>query len=197
MKMDVTLALDADGRIAAVDNKILIDGGAYASFGLVTAYYAGQLLTGPYRFETYRFGQLTACTRTSHPAGPSAATARVQPRFAFEVALDEAAEKLGLDSRGGAGRRNFIGEFVETVNGQKITSNGFLKCLELVEKASGWKERHGKLGPGRGLGRAGVYHARPYRLPAKRCRAERSCFTARPLCGRVRRLAVHPISARA
>jgi CO/xanthine dehydrogenase Mo-binding subunit len=41
------------------------------------------------------------------------------------------------------------------VNGQKITSNGFLKCLELVETASGWKERKGKLGPGRGLGVAG------------------------------------------
>src|SRR5207248_10036214 len=52
-------------------------------------------------------------------------------------------------------RRNFIGEFVETVNGQKITSNGFLKCLELVEEAPGWKARHGKLGPGRGLGVAG------------------------------------------
>src|SRR5207244_2629240 len=33
MKMDVTLALDADGRIPAVANKILIDGDAYASFG--------------------------------------------------------------------------------------------------------------------------------------------------------------------
>ncbi len=52
-------------------------------------------------------------------------------------------------------RRNFIGEFVETVNGQRITSNGFLKCLELVEKASGWATRHGKLGRGRGLGVAG------------------------------------------
>src|SRR2546428_12372887 len=76
------------------------------------------------------------------------------PRVAFEVALDEAAEKLGLDPVE-VRRRNFIGEFVETVTGQKITSNGFLKCLELVEKASGWKERHGKLGPGRGLGVAG------------------------------------------
>ena len=37
------------------------------------------------------------------------------------------------------------------MNGQKITSNGFLKCLELVEQASGWKERHGKLPRGRGL----------------------------------------------
>ena len=153
MKMDVTVALDGDGRIAAVDNKILIDGGAYASFGLVTAYYAGQLLTGPYRFGTYRFDSYRMYTNKP-PCGPKRGHGSVQPRFALEVALDEAAEKLDLDPIE-VRRRNFIGEFVETVNGQKITSNGFLKCLELVEKASGWKERHGKLGRGRGLGVAG------------------------------------------
>src|SRR5437763_11466457 len=153
MKMDVTLALDADGRISAVDNKILIDGGAYASFGLVTAYYAGQLLTGPYRFGTYRFDSYRMYTNKP-PCGPKRGHGSVQPRFGFEVALDEAAEKLAIDPIE-VRRRNFIGEFVETVNGQKITSNGFLKCLELVEQASGWKERHGKLGPGRGLGVAG------------------------------------------
>ncbi|MCA1828200.1 MAG: xanthine dehydrogenase family protein molybdopterin-binding subunit [Myxococcales bacterium] len=153
MNMDLTVALDRDGRIAAVDNKILIDGGAYASFGLVTAYYAGQLLTGPYRFGTYRFDSYRMYTNKP-PCGPKRGHGSVQPRFAFEVALDEAAEKLGIDPIE-VRRRNFIGEQVETVNGQKITSNGFLKCLELVEQASGWKERHGKLGPGRGLGVAG------------------------------------------
>ncbi len=153
MKMDVTLALDAQGRIAAVDNKILIDGGAYASFGMITAYYAGQLLTGPYRFGTYRFDSYRMYTNKP-PCGPKRGHGSVQPRFAFEVALDEAAEKLRLDPIE-VRRRNFIGENVETVNGQWITSNGFLKCLELVEQASGWKERHGKLGRGRGLGVAG------------------------------------------
>jgi CO/xanthine dehydrogenase Mo-binding subunit len=153
MKMDLTVALDGEGRISAVDNKILIDGGAYASFGLVTAYYAGQLLTGPYRFGTYRFDSYRMYTNKP-PCGPKRGHWSVQPRFAFEVALDEAAEKLGIDPVE-VRRRNFIGEFVETVNGQRITSNGFLKCLELVEKASGWKERHGKLGRGRGLGVAG------------------------------------------
>ena len=153
MKMDVTVALDGEGRIAAVDNKILIDGGAYASFGMITAYYAGQLLTGPYRFGTYRFDSYRMYTNKP-PCGPKRGHGSVQPRFAFEVALDEAAEKLGLDPIE-VRRRNFIGEQVDTVNGQRITSNGFLKCLELVEQASGWKERRGKLGPGRGLGVAG------------------------------------------
>jgi 4-hydroxybenzoyl-CoA reductase subunit alpha len=153
MTMDVQVALDADGRIAAVDNKILIDGGAYASFGLVTAYYSGQLLTGPYRFGTYRFDSYRMYTNKP-PCGPKRGHGSVQPRFAFEVALDEAAYQLKLDPIE-VRRRNFIGEQVETVNGQLITSNGFLKCLEVVEEASAWKTRKGKLGAGRGLGVAG------------------------------------------
>jgi 4-hydroxybenzoyl-CoA reductase subunit alpha len=153
MRMEVKVALDRDGRISAVDNRIFIDGGAYASFGLVTAYYAGQLLTGPYRFGTYRFDSTRVYTNKP-PCGPKRGHGSVQPRFAFEVALDEAAEKLGIDPIE-VRRRNFIGENVETVNGQRITSNGFLKCLDLVEEASAWKARHGKLGRGRGLGVAG------------------------------------------
>jgi 4-hydroxybenzoyl-CoA reductase subunit alpha len=153
MRLDVTVALSKDGAIQAVDNRILIDGGAYASFGLITAYYSGQLLGGPYRFGSYRFDATRVYTNKP-PCGPKRGHGSVQPRFAFEVALDEAAHQLGIDPIE-VRRRNFIGENVETVNGQFITSNGFLKCLELVEAASGWKERKGRLGPGRGLGVAG------------------------------------------
>src|SRR3954466_7314244 len=143
MTMDVTVALDRDGRIAAVDDKILIDGGAYASFGMITAYYAGQLLTGPYRFGTYRFDSHRMYTNKP-PCGPKRGHGSVQPRFAFEVALDEAAERLRIDPNEGA-RRNFHRAEAEDVNGQRITSNGIVECLEHVEAASGWKERHGRL----------------------------------------------------
>ena len=153
MKMRFRVGLSKQGAIEAVDSKILIDGGAYSSFGLVTAYYAGQLLTGPYRFGTYHFDSTRVFTNKP-PCGPKRGHGSVQPRFAFEVALDMAAEKLGIDPIE-VRRINFIGENVRTVNDQLITSNGFLRCLELVETASGWKERKGKLGFGRGLGVAG------------------------------------------
>jgi len=153
MKMRFKVGLSETGRIESVDSKILIDGGAYSSFGLVTAYYAGQLLTGPYQFGAYHFDSTRVFTNKP-PCGPKRGHGSVQPRFAFEVALDMAAEKLGLDPIE-VRRRNFIGENVKTINGQLITSNGFLRCLDLVEKASGWKERKGKLGFGRGLGVAG------------------------------------------
>ncbi|MAB81085.1 MAG: aldehyde oxidase [Planctomycetes bacterium] len=142
-----------DGRLTAVDAKILIDGGSYSSFGLITTYYSGQLLTGPYDFPAYRFDSTRVFTNKP-PCGPKRGHGSVQPRFAFEVQLDQIAEKLGIDPIE-LRRKNFQGEHTETVNGQRITSNGFLRCLDEVERASSWKERRVKLPRGRGLGVAG------------------------------------------
>jgi CO/xanthine dehydrogenase Mo-binding subunit len=153
MYMHYRTGAKRDGRLTGVDAKILIDGGSYSSFGLVTTYYAGQLLTGPYDFPAYRFDSTRVFTNKP-PCGPKRGHGSVQPRFAFEVQLDQVAEKLGLDPIE-IRRRNFQGEHTQTVNGQRVTSNGFLQCLDLVERASRWKERRGKLPFGRGLGVAG------------------------------------------
>jgi len=142
-----------DGRLTAVDAKILIDGGSYSSFGLVTTYYSGQLLGGPYDFPAYRFDSTRVFTNKP-PCGPKRGHGSVQPRFAFEVQLDQIAEKLGLDPIE-IRRTNYQGEFTKTINGQRVTSSGFMACLDQVERASDWKKRHGKLPRGRGLGVAG------------------------------------------
>ncbi|MCZ6599046.1 MAG: molybdopterin-dependent oxidoreductase [Planctomycetota bacterium] len=153
MNMRYKTGAKKNGRLTGVDAKILIDGGAYSSFGLVTTYYAGQLLTGPYDFPSYRFDSTRVFTNKP-PCGPKRGHGSVQPRFAFEVQLDQVAERLGLDPIE-IRRINFQGEETKTVNDLRITSNGFLECLDLVEEASGWRERHGKLPRGRGLGVAG------------------------------------------
>ncbi len=142
-----------DGKILAVDAKSVLDGGAYSSFGLVTTYYSGQLLGSPYAFQSYRFDSTRVYT--NKPAcGPKRGHGSVQPRFAIEVQLDKAARALGIDPIE-LRRRNFIGENSQTINEFHIGSSGFLECLTAVEEASGWKERHGKLPRGRGLGVAG------------------------------------------
>ena len=153
MQMRFTTGASADGTLEAVRSKITIDGGAYSSFGLVTSYYAGQLLTGPYRFGTYAF-EATRVYTNKPCCGPKRGHGSVQPRFAFEVQLDELAEKLALDPIE-LRRRNFIGENVDTINGQRIGSNGVLECLKMVETASDWKARRAQLPRGRGLGVAG------------------------------------------
>ncbi|NIP59599.1 MAG: molybdopterin-dependent oxidoreductase, partial [Gemmatimonadetes bacterium] len=50
---------------------------------------------------------------------------------------------------------NFIGENTRTVNELRVTSNGFLECLDAVEEASGWREKFRELPLGRGVGVAG------------------------------------------
>jgi 4-hydroxybenzoyl-CoA reductase alpha subunit len=153
MKMRYRTGATRDGTIKAVDGQILIDGGAYASFGLVTTYYSGQLLSAPYAFQSYRFDSTRVYT--NKPAcGPKRGHGSVQPRFAFEVQLDKLAEALNLDPME-LRRRNFLGEQQRTINELRVTSNGFLRCLDAVERASEWKQKFRRLPHGRGIGVAG------------------------------------------
>jgi 4-hydroxybenzoyl-CoA reductase alpha subunit len=169
-----------DGLIRAVDARSLLDGGAYASFGLVTTYYSGQLLTAPYDLGSYRFESTRVYT--NKPAcGPKRGHGSVQPRFAFEVSLDKLAVELGIDPIE-LRRRNFMGTG-RTVNEFRVNSNGFLECLDAVERASDWKAKHAKLPFGRGIGVAGScyisgtnYPIYPNRMPqaAAQVQVERS-----------------------
>jgi 4-hydroxybenzoyl-CoA reductase alpha subunit len=153
MQMHFKCGMNRDGKLTGVASEILIDGGAYSSFGLVTTYYAGQLLTGPHHIPNYRFHSTRVFTNKP-PCGPKRGHGSVQPRFALEVQMDRLAEMAGLDPIE-VRRRNFQGANTTTINGQRVTSNGFDQCLDQVEQASGWKARRGKLGRGKGLGVAG------------------------------------------
>ncbi len=140
----------ADGEITAVESDIVLDGGAYHSFGLVTAYYSGQLLAGPTAFGSYHFRSRRVYTNKPC-CGPKRGHGSVQPRFAFECALDEVAEKIGMDPIE-IRRRNALKPGDSTINGQVVPSTGLPACLDAVAAASGWADRRGKLGVGRGLG---------------------------------------------
>jgi 4-hydroxybenzoyl-CoA reductase subunit alpha len=153
MKMRYRLGASSDGKIRAVDNRTLIDGGAYASFGLVTTYYSGQLLPPPYDFPSYRFDSTRVYTNKP-PCGPKRGHGSVQPRFAFEVQLDKLSEALGIDPIE-LRRRNFLGANTRTVNELRVQSNGFLDCLSEVERASDWTAKWRRMEYGRGVGVAG------------------------------------------
>jgi 4-hydroxybenzoyl-CoA reductase subunit alpha len=151
--MKYRTGVSADGLLTSVDARIVLDGGAYASFGLVTTYYSGQLLTAPYAMPAYRFDSVRVYT--NKPAcGPKRGHGSVQPRFAFEVQLDKLAERVGLDPFE-LRRRNFLGSNTRTVNELRVTSNGFLECLDAVERASDWKAKFRQLPVGLGVGVAG------------------------------------------
>ena len=150
MDFHFRIAADREGRITGVDNDIVIDGGAFHSFGLVTTYYAGQLLAGPLRFDSYRFRSRRVYTNLPC-CGPKRGHGSVQPRFPLETALDEVAEQLGIDPIE-LRRRNALSDGETTINGQLVPSCGVVACLDAVEQASGWTHRYGQLPRGRGLG---------------------------------------------
>ncbi|MGE5175213.1 MAG: molybdopterin cofactor-binding domain-containing protein [Hyphomicrobiales bacterium] len=139
-----------DGTLLGVHADILLDGGAYTSFGIITAYYSGVMLTTPYRLPNFRFDGKRIYTNL--PAcGAMRGNGTPQPRFAFESQLDLLAADLGIDPIE-LRRRNALQPNDVTANDFQITSCEFSSCLDLVETRSGWKEKRGKLPFGKGIG---------------------------------------------
>jgi CO/xanthine dehydrogenase Mo-binding subunit len=54
-KTKMTVGCTDEGQLTGLDLDVLIDGGAWGSFGVVTTYYNGVLSVGPYRFENFRY----------------------------------------------------------------------------------------------------------------------------------------------
>ncbi len=150
--MHVKTGFRRDGSMTAQHLETALDGGAYGSYGVASTYYTGALQTVTYRLPAYRFDGLRAFTNKP-PCGPKRGHGTPQPRFAFEVHLDKAAHRLGIDPAD-LRLRNLAPPDSVTANWLKIGSMGLGPCIEAVVEGSGWRERYGKLPEGRGLGLA-------------------------------------------
>ncbi len=148
--MKVRTGVKNDGAITAMHFQTVLDGGGYGSYGVASTYYTGALQTVTYQVPTYRFDGARVFTNKP-PCGPKRGHGTPQPRFALEVQLDKIACDLGLDPA--AIRRDHLHPAnTLTANFLKVGSIGLGACIDKVVAASGWKERRGKLPPGRGLG---------------------------------------------
>lgn len=139
-----------DGQITGMHLQTLLDGGGYGSFGAASTLYTGALQTTTYRIPRYRFEAVRTFTNKP-PCGPKRGHGTPQPRFAQEVQLDKIAERLGKDPAdlrlGMLAQPNSL-----TANWLRIGSIGLGECIETVVERSGWRDKHGKLPPGRGVG---------------------------------------------
>ncbi|MBC8266679.1 MAG: molybdopterin-dependent oxidoreductase [Flavobacteriales bacterium] len=162
-KMAVKMGLDKHNKISVLDADIIIDGGAYGSFGVVTSYYNGVLLQAPY--ELSNFGFRTRRVYTNKPqSGAMRGHGAVNSRFAVETILDELAHKANIDPCQ-LRLHNLISENSITLGQYRITSNGSKQCLETVMKQSDWKKKYGNLEKGKGLGVAGGFFISGSALP--------------------------------
>ena len=150
------IGVKKDGTITAVDFKAIQRGGAYSGYGVVTILYAGSLIYGMYDFEAARYRGLRVLTNTP-PPGAMRGHGTVDVRYGFEALLDEIANELGMDAIE-LRRKNLLQAPTFTANELMINSYGLPECLDWVEKASGWKDKKGKLGPYRGIGVAASHY---------------------------------------
>jgi 4-hydroxybenzoyl-CoA reductase subunit alpha len=148
--MDLKIGVKRDGKITAVDFNNVLDGGAYTSFGVITAYYAGFMIPTLYKIPNYKyFGRRMY---TNKPAcGAMRGHGVPQPRFAFESLMDMLAEKIGMDPIE-MRLANAMEPDSRTVNDLDILSCEFKATLEDVREKSDWKRKRGKLPFGRGIG---------------------------------------------
>jgi 4-hydroxybenzoyl-CoA reductase subunit alpha len=150
--IDLKTGVKNDGRVTSVACKVIQDGGAYCSYGVVTILYSGALIGALYdiphiRYDGYR-------VLTNKPAcGAMRGHGTVNVRFAFESQMDEIAATLKLDPAE-VRRVNLLKPPTVTVNGLRVLSYGLLECIDQVITRSGWEERKGKMPKGRGLGMA-------------------------------------------
>ncbi len=169
---DVQIAFDADGRMLGLDARAVIDGGAFASFGVVTTYYNGVLSQGPYKIPNFRYEGARVYTNKA-PCGAMRGHGAVNARYAIESVIDMAARELRrdpIDLR----LQNVLDPYSKTTNEFRITSNGIRECLERVRDESGWTAKWGKLPFGKGIGVAAGFFISGSALPIHQTRTPQS-----------------------
>lgn len=150
-----------DGRLQARQVDVLINAGAYVSWGPLSSWTMVQTFGSFYKVPHIKFHAMPVYTN-----GPVCGSMRgygnPQAHFALESQMDEIAEALSMDPIEFR-KLNGNDPFVTTPQGIRITSCGFNECLDRAVDKIGWREKRGKrLSPSpnkvRGVGLAGMWH---------------------------------------
>ena len=148
--IDLKIGVKKDGTITAVKQRAVLEGGAYSSFGIVSTYYAGSMLTTLYKFPNYKYEGFRVNTNLP-PCGAFRGHGCPHPRFAFESLLTMIADDIGMDSIDIRLKNAMTPEY-HTINDLDIHSCEFTACIEEVRTKSGWDQKKGNLPKGHGIG---------------------------------------------
>ncbi|MGZ3614247.1 MAG: molybdopterin-dependent oxidoreductase, partial [Thermodesulfobacteriota bacterium] len=143
------VGVDREGKITALDIKVIMDGGAYASTGPIAASVAYIMIEETYKFANLRYEAIRSYTnkppRGMYPHHPRTTYA------GLELQLDALADKLGMDPLEFR-VKNAVHEGYVTPTRTVITSCAEVETMRLAAEKSGWKEKRGHLPPYRGIG---------------------------------------------
>jgi len=138
-----------DGTWTAGDFRCIVDGGAYASVGPIAISVPYMEVETTYSLKNLRYDGYRVYTnkppRGMHPEQNRAF------HIPVELHLDMAAERLGMDPIE-LRLKNAVTSGYVSATGAKITSCGLTECIQKAAQRAKWKEKKGKLPPGRGIG---------------------------------------------
>lgn len=132
-------AAKRDGSLWARDARVLLDAGAYISWGAVTPLVMMETVASLYRVPHAKF-VADVVYSNNPPTGAMRGYGNPQSTFFVETQMDMLAEKLGMDPV--AFRlQNANLPNTETPQGLKITSCGLSECITKAAEGIGWGRR--------------------------------------------------------
>jgi carbon-monoxide dehydrogenase large subunit len=155
----IKMGMARDGRITAVRNRFLWDGGAYTEYGVNIARAAGYSGTGPYFVPNIQVDSL--CVYTNHPiGGPMRGFGMAEIHWGIEQHIDQMAQQLGLDPVQ-VRLLNCLKDGQETLTGMTMHATGLSECIRRAADAIGWDRPSSAPGGGkaRGKGLAAMWKA--------------------------------------
>lgn len=151
----ISQGCDKEGRLTFREVEMILDNGAYTSWGATTPSVMMLPISSLYKVPNVKYTAKCVYTNNTY-CQAMRGYGNPQATFAIESNLDQLAEKADIDPL--EIRRinaNEPGEI--TPQRFKITSCGMKECIEEVAKRLNWKEKRGK-DKGRGVGMASLIH---------------------------------------
>lgn len=146
-------AVDAAGRILAIDDEFFLDQGAYIrTAGARVAEWTASMLPGPYHIPAYRVAGHVRLTNKT-PAGTYRSPGRYESTFVCEQLMDAIAAKVGID-RIEVRRRNLIAKsampYARRVSGNEaemvLDSGDYAAMLEKALTRADWNGLQAEVG---------------------------------------------------
>jgi putative selenate reductase molybdopterin-binding subunit len=137
----------ADGTITARTARVILDNGAYTSYGPGVSLTQSMLGGAVYRIPAYRYDGYTVYTNNPF-GGAFRGFGSPQFTFAAECHTDMIAERLGMDAVEFR-LKNLSRPGDVAISGPTLTSCGIVECTEKAAEAIGWGR---ELPPGHGIG---------------------------------------------
>jgi CO/xanthine dehydrogenase Mo-binding subunit/aerobic-type carbon monoxide dehydrogenase small subunit (CoxS/CutS family) len=131
------MGLTKDGRITAVEMRVIYDGGAYGMSTEGVVRKGAILAAGPYVVPNLVIDTYGIYTNNT-PSGAFRSFGSLQSQFATESTLDIAAERLGMDPFE-LRLINAMRDGGVTHTKQKLGSVSMTRVLEAAREASGWE----------------------------------------------------------